>query len=754
MSKETDSRIVIDRKLRGAGWDIEDKAQVTTEESLSLGTADYLLFDTRGRPLAVVEAKRFSIEPSTAKAQAEGYARSLSAPFIFLSNGEVTYFWDYERGSERLVEGFFTRHDLERLVALRAQRRPLTARPLPTKIPFGSGEREVRDYQRRCLTKIDEALMQNRRRLLIEMATGTGKTFTIALILQRLFEAGWVQRILFLADRIELARQAKEETFDIFLSDYPSVLLTGGRRSREGQITVGTLPTITSQLDVEGFSPGYFDLVVTDECHRSIYSSYKHTLLHFDAIHIGLTATPNIGQYSFVTATEKKLVRNTYEFFDCWNPLTEQGRPVFTYGILDGIKARVLADYEIYAAQTRIGTQGISFEGEDYSPADLERLISFEDRIQLQVKEYVRIEAARSGESMRKAIVFACTKLHAAQICRFLNAEYPQWNGRYAEVITTDVADPKAAIRRFKREALPVVAVSVGMLDTGFDAPQVENLLMMRPTRSAILYQQMRGRGSRIARRPDGTRKDSFLIYDFTDNSERFNDPKFDPTKPPPGTGAVVTRPRVAPSERERGKGKRGEFLVVPIGSVQDVFVERKWIEVGPEGMRVDLRDYQDEWSEEIAARATSDAVLAKIKTGETPTDEEMDQLAAALGGPERFFNEENLREAFGQPDASLLDFIRAALGQYQFPSRERRVDQRFEAWLIQHNFGPEQARLWRMLKNQCLTSAYAPAQLDLAIFNSLPPLRGWGGLRRATQLFGEAQLAQLLQELRDEVLK
>jgi type I restriction enzyme R subunit len=636
---------------------------------------------------------------------------------------------------------------------LRAQRRSLPSRPLPMKVAFGSEVREVRDYQRRCLAKIDEALMQNRRRLLIEMATGTGKTFTVALILHRLFEAGWVQRVLFLADRIELARQAKEETFEQCLSDYPSVLLTGGRRSREGQITVGTLPTITSQLDVEGFSPGYFDLVVTDECHRSIYSSYKHTLLHFDAIHIGLTATPNIGQYSFVSATEKKLIRNTYEFFDCWNPLTEQGRPVFTYGILEGVKAGVLADYEIYAAATRITTQGISFEGEDYSPADLERLISFEDRIQLQVKEYVRIENARPSGSLRKAIAFACTKLHAAQICRFLNAEYPQWNGRYAEVITTDVADPKAAIRRFKREELPVVAVSVGMLDTGFDAPQVENLLMMRPTRSAILYQQMRGRGSRIARRPDGTRKDSFLIYDFTDNSERFNDPKFDPTKPPPGTGAVVMRPRPASPERER-KGLRGEFRVVPVGSVQDAFVERKWIEVGPEGMRVDLRDYQDEWSDEIAARAATDAVLAKIKAGHTPTDEEMDQLAAALGGPEKFFNEENLREAFGQPDATLIDFIRAALGQYQFPSRERRVDQRFEAWLIQHNFGPEQARLWRMLKNQCLTSTFASAQLDLSIFNSLPPLRGWGGLRRATQLFGEAALAQLLQELKDDVLK
>jgi len=752
MPTEADSRIVIDRKLREAGWNIEDANQVATEEPAADGRADYLLLDSRGRPLAVNEAKRFSKDPITAKAQAEEYARGLKAPFIFLSNGEVIYFWDYENYPERLVENFFTRGDLERLVALRSQRRSLKSISIEKTVRFGSDEREVREYQRKCLEKVDAAIESGKRRLLVEMATGTGKTFTVALMLKRLFQAGRVQRVLFLADRIELARQAKEETFDIYLNDYPSVLLTGGRRSREGQITVGTLPTITSQLGAGGFSSGYFDLVITDECHRSIYSSYKHTLLHFDAIHIGLTATPDIGRYAFASDTEKKLIRNTYEFFDCWNPLTDQGNPVFTYGILDGIKDKHLAEYDIYSAKTRITSEGINFEGEDYSPTDLERLISFEDRIQLQVKEFVRIENSRESNGFRKAIVFACTKRHAAQICRFLNAEYPQWKGKYAEIITTDVADPKTAIRRFKREEMPVIAVSVGMLDTGFDAPRVENLLMMRPTRSAILYQQMRGRGSRICKRPDGSLKNSFLIYDFTDNSERFNDPKFDPTKPPPGTGAVVTKPRGTPPSPPP-RPPRGDFKIVPVGSVQDSFVERKWIEVGPEGMRVDIRDYQDEWSREVATRGAKDAIIAKIQEGEIPTDEELDQLAAALGGPENFFNETNLREAYNQPDASLLDFIRAALGQYQFPSREQRVDQRFEAWLIQHNFDPEQARVWRILKNQMLAQTYPLPSLDLSVFNALPPLKGWGGLRKAMQLFGDG-LENLLNELKEDVLK
>ncbi|MBM3890521.1 MAG: restriction endonuclease subunit R, partial [Verrucomicrobia bacterium] len=360
------------------------------------------------------------------------------------------------------------------------------------------------------------------------------------------------------------------------------------------------------------------------------------------------------------------------------------------------------------------------------------------------------IEAGRDSSGFRKTIVFACTKAHAAQLCRFFNAEYPQWNGHYAEVITTDIADPKAAIRRFKREEMPVIAVSVGMLDTGFDAPRVENLVMMRPTRSAILYQQMRGRGSRICKRPDGSLKNSFLIYDFTDNSERFNDPKFDPTKPPPSTGAVVTKPRVAPPPPPPKPPR--EFRVVPLHSVVDEFVERKWIEVGPEGMQVDVRNYQDEWNREIAARAVKDAIIAKVQRGELPTEEELDQLAAALGGPKNFFNETNLREAFGQPDASLLDFVRVALGLHKFPTPQERVEKKFDAWLIQHNCPPEEARVWRMLKNQMLAQTYPPAQLDPSVFNQLPPLKGWGGLRKAEKLFG-SRLAALLDELKD-VLK
>lgn len=730
--------------LREASWNIEDKTQVTTSEELTDGQADYLLLDSRGRPLAVVEAKRFAKDPYSAKGQAENYARSLSAPFIFLSNGEATYFWDYQEADARQVDSFFTRLDLERRASLKKQRRPLAAIPIPEQVIFQSEERVVRPYQRECLKALDQAIESKRRKLLIEMATGTGKTFVIALQMKRLFQAGVAQRILFLCDRIELARQAKEETFEEYLSDYPAVLLTGGKRSKEGQIVVGTLPTIHGQLGPGGFSSGYFDLVITDECHRSIYSRYRDLLLHFDAIHIGLTATPNPGKYEYVNAYERRLIRNTYLFFDCWNPVTETGEPTFAYGILDGIRDKYLADYDIYIAKTRITTEGISWEGEDYRPTDLERLVTVEDRNKLMVKEFVTVEKARGGDHPRKTIVFALTKKHAEQLTRFFNAEYPEFAGRYAETVTTDTFDPQRAIRRFKKEPLPVIAVSVGMLDTGFDCPEVENLVMMRPTQSVIFYQQMRGRGSRRCERIDKT---SFLIYDFVGNAERFNDPKYDPHKPTPGRVPYVSLPTLGPepSERKRPTG----FTVIPEGSVKDDFVEKKWLEVGPEGLRIDAKTYQEKFINRINTLATADPMLQRVRAGDNDiTDKEVEQLAETIGGPEEYFNEANLREAYDQPAAGLLDFLKHALGRFRFPTKEERLNRAFDGWLMQKNFGPEETRLLRIAKNQYV----AGRELAPSLFNE-KPLSELGGLRRASQVFGEAQLQQLLRELKEDVL-
>ncbi len=731
-SKEADSRIIVDRLLREAGWNIEDKNQVTTEEATQDGRADYLLLDSRSRPLAVVETKRFSKDPYTAKEQAETYAKTLQAPFIFLSNGEDTYFWDYEKADARLVDSFFSRFDLERISTLRKYQKPLSTIPISEKFFFKGKEITVRPYQKEALQTIDKALEENKRRLLVEMATGTGKTLVAAMMIKRLFQAGLVERVLFLVDRIELANQAKE-TFDDYLSEYPSIVLYGGKRSKEGQIVIGTLPTIQFQID--SFTSGYFDLVVTDECHRSIYSIYRSLLLHFDAIHIGLTATPS-----------NLIDRNTYEFFGCWNPLSRKGEPTYIYGIRQGINDGYLAPYKVYHARSKISLEGINWQGEDYEPQDLERTISVEDRNKLFVQEFKENEEKRDGDHPRKTIVFAITKRHASQLTRFFNEMYPEYKGKYAEIITTDTFDPQRAIKRFKKESLPVIAVSVAMLDTGFDYPAVENLMMCRPTRSPIFYQQMRGRGSRLC--PE-VGKNEYLIYDFVGNAEYFNDEGYNPFE----QKKTAIRMPVEEVEKEEVVEEQipehiiRQFVTIPLGQAHDEWVERKYIEFGPDGEKVDAREYKDKFAEEVKKLADTNEIIIKLKQLQDVTDEEVQELGELLNHPEFFFNENNLRQAYDQPTGNLVDFVKSALGMHKFPTKEDRVSQAFDAWIIQKNFAPEQVRILRMLKNQFLAGSKA----DIQDF-SRPPISQYGGLQYAVKVFGEDGLKQVVTDLQQGV--
>jgi type I restriction enzyme R subunit len=401
MSTEADARMVIDKLLEAASWKITNKAQVSTEEPSTDGRADYLLRDSRTRPLAVIEAKRFSIDPYSAKEQARDYAQLLSAPFVILSNGQDHYFWDYADGDARPIMGFPGQADLERRANIKLHRKGdikqcLDLLPLPHRFPFKGEEIEARPYQIKCLQKADEALIAGRRRMLFEMATGTGKTLTIAMLMKRWFQAAIISRVLFLVDRIELAKQAKE-TFDEYLRDWPTVILYGGKHSLEGQIVVGTLDTIASQLGGNGFGHGYFDLVVTDECHRSIYNTHRTTLGHFDAIHIGLTATPNPGELQYISEHERRLVRNTYIFFDCWNAVRKEGRPTFEYGIQKGINEGYLSKYRIYHAESVLTYEGAEWEGEEIKPGAWGRDVESEDRLITLLQEYFSAMLSASG---------------------------------------------------------------------------------------------------------------------------------------------------------------------------------------------------------------------------------------------------------------------------------------------------------------------------------------------------------------------
>ncbi len=779
MPNEADARIVVDRLLREADWDIENKSVVSTEEAAADGRADYLLKNSRTRPLCVVETKRFSIDPYSAKMQTKEYAVSLGAPFIILSNGREHYFWDYENGDARPIIGFPTQADLENRADLRQHRRgdlatSVQAIPMPVRFRFKAEDVEARPYQLRCLKKADDSLIAGRRRMLFEMATGTGKTLTIAMLIKRWMQSAAISRVLFLADRIELAKQA-QETFKDYLREFSiSEVLYGGKKSLEGQIVVGTLDTIAGQLGPGGFGHAYFDLVITDECHRSIYNTHRATLAHFDAIHIGLTATPNPGELHWVSEHERQLVRSTYMFFDCWDSAAQEGRPTFAYAIRDGINEKFLAGYKIYSAESVLTFEGTEWEDEEIGFGDWGKNAESEDRLKLIIDEYFRVEEERPQTHPRKTIVFAVREKQATMLEQLFNRLLPdaaclriaqQTNRSPAEVrqsfaqkITcySNNGNPKPIIDRFKLDPLPIIAVSVDMLDTGYDHKEIENLVMLRPTNSAIKYVQMRGRGSRLCPRIGKT---SFLIYDFVGNHARFNDPgaqyhrpKQVGKRPKPG-GADDDDDSVIVGPPPKPPGPPREFTLIPLGEKEDTMRRRELIHVGPEGMAIDRKTYQGVWLKQIQELRDTDPAVRKIMAGESLTENEWEELAHKLNAPQFWFEESALRKAFEQPSGSLSDFIRAALGLYQLPTRQERVERAFNVWVAENSssINPDQARLLSLLRNvvSATVSETKYVVLDPSIFTH-PPFTFQGGRARAEALFGRDRLTAIMQELND----
>ena len=576
---EADARIEIDELLRQAGWDPADKSMVGTEihsaaDDGSHSRADYVLYDQRGRPLAVIEAKKNAIDPYVAKQQALPYAQSLGAPFIFLANGELTYFWDYQNDDARQITGFFSRRDLERLVEMRATRKPLATVEIPEHYIRQGETRTVRPYQAEAMRSLDHGFELGKRRFLIELPTGTGKTDLICLYLKRLLQAGWVEKVLFLVDRDQLALQALEAIQDI-LSSYPSFWLRPGSARQEQQITVALLQTMIGRVDE--YTAGYFDIVIADECHRSIYGAWQAALTRFDTIHIGLTATP-----------ASYIERNTYDLYQC-----EPGTP------------------------------------------------------------------------------------------------------------------------------------DVGMLDTGFDCREILHLVLCRRVRSPILYQQMRGRGTRTA---PHIQKRKFVIYDFFRNHQYFNDSDTDVYTGTGGIRGTAIRERPPDAARE----------LIELGLDDEWLQAVTYIEIGPNGERVDKREYVTHWEETIRARTNDDPLLRKVSDGESLEPDEEDELARRLNCPERYFNEDNLRRAYRDPGGNLIDFIRAALGRLRIKSHEEKLEEIFRAWLVTRSLTPRQAEYLCLLKNRGVATGHVRLE-DL--FE--PPLSMLDVASKGVELFGEEGLKQ-----------
>ena len=722
---ETDARILIDDQLRQAGWEPADKTQVLAEQYVSdVGRADYVLLDQNGKPLAVVEAKRSAIQPYVAKQQALPYAKQLNAPFIFLTNGELIYFWDYTNDDARIVNAFYSRRDLERVVQMRGERQPLAMIPIPDYYLRQGEQRTLRPYQQATMKALDHMVELGKRRFLIELPTGTGKTDLICFQLKRLIQAGRAERILFLVDREQLAKQALEAIQDI-LDQHGSYWLRPGMVRQEKQITVCLLQTMVGHYP--DFSSGYFDVVVADECHRSIYGAWRTALTHFDALHIGLTATPSA-----------YIERNTFEFYQC-----NDGAPDFAYPIAQAFGEGYLIPYRFAAGITELIAEGVDLNEEHYDPIEFERKWTNEKTNRLMMAEFDRLAwetyedlAPNQTIGPGKAIVFAITKHHAARLAQYLNELHPEQKGRYAEVITSDVANADELIRKFKQEDYPQVAVSVGMLDTGFDCREVLHLVMCRRVRSPILYQQMRGRGTRTAPHIE---KKRFVIYDFFQNQEYFNDSDTDVFV---GQG-VGYAPTVTPTV----PGPQGDLIEF---GLEDEWLEAvTYVEVGLEGERVDKREYVTQWKQVVKDQADADPLIRKVRDGEPLAESEEIELARRLNEPQLYFNEDNLRRAYRDPGGTLVDFIRAALGMLQIKSRDERLDENFRAWMISKSLTPEQAQYLSLLKNRGVATGWIDIE-DLFA----PPLSilNAGGI--GVELFGEQGLKEMVAGLNRSVFQ
>ena len=543
-------KIYIDVDIKQMGWkfigvdaDVQEEYPVEGMAGVvgQMGYVDYVLFGKDGLPLAVVEAKRSSKDPNIGRKQAVLYADCLERkfgrrPMMFTTNGFETYFWDDRSSPQRKVSGIFSKDDLQKLMNRRTERLDLMTIPIDDKITD-------RYYQKEAIRAVCEQIGLGFRKHLLVMATGTGKTRTASSLTDVLSRGKHVTNILFLADRTALVKQAKDD-FKNYLPDMSLCNLCSNKDDRSARIVFSTYPTMLNAIDdmkaKDGqrmFTPAHFDLIIIDESHRSIFKKYRAIFEYFDAIMVGLTATP-----------KTDVDRNTYDFFEM-----EHGVPTYAYDYETAVYTdHVLVPYYNYEVKTKFLEEGITYD--DLSDEDKERYEDdfIEDGLMpdfipsAQLNKFVFNETTvdtvlqdlmergirvEGGDRLGKTIIFAQNKRHAEFVLERFNRLYPQYCGFFAQRVICDDTYAQTIIDDFKvPDKMPIIAVSVDMMDTGIDVPQCVNLVFFKKVRSKAKFWQMIGRGTRLCKglictdQIDGeyTDKKRFLIFDYCGNFEYF----------------------------------------------------------------------------------------------------------------------------------------------------------------------------------------------------------------------------------------
>jgi type I restriction enzyme, R subunit len=537
---ETETRdYFIDLLLKEAGWPL-DQARDREFEIAGMpnphekGVVDYVLWGDDGKPLGLVEAKRTRRDPRAGQQQAKLYADCLERgfgqrPVIFYSNGYEHWIWDDASYPPRRVQGFYKKAELELLIQRRASRKPLASAEVNPEIV-------ERYYQTRAVRRIAESFERDRdRKALLVMATGAGKTRTVIALCDLLMRANWAKRVLFLADRVALVKQA-ENAFKRHLPDSSPVNLVSDRDG-EGRVFVSTYPTMMGLIDeaADGqrrFGAGHFDLVIIDEAHRSVFQKYRAIFDYFDSLLVGLTATP-----------KDEVDRNTYSLFDL-----ETGVPTDAYSLEEAVRDGFLVPPLAVSVPLKFQREGIKYD--ELSEDEKDQWDALEWDEEGVVPE--RIEAGAlnqwlfnkdtvdkvlahlmtrgltvaGGDRLGKTIVFAKNQAHAEFIADRFNVNYPHYRGEFARAITFKTEYAQSLIEAFAvKERAPHIAISVDMLDTGIDIPEVVNLVFFKLVRSKTKFWQMLGRGTRLC--PDlfepGQDKDSFQLFDYCGNLEFFS---------------------------------------------------------------------------------------------------------------------------------------------------------------------------------------------------------------------------------------
>ncbi len=529
---------LIDGLLLEAGWDLTGEHDREFEVSGMptkdrRGFVDYVLWGDDGKPLGLVEAKRTTKSPKIGRQQAKLYADCLEQqfgqrPVIFYTNGYEHWIWDDKMYPPRSVQGFYNRDELELMIQRRSSRRSLAGAEIDKKIV-------ERYYQKRAIRRITEAFEHQReRKALLVMATGAGKTRTVIALVDLLSRCNWAKRVLFLADRVALVNQAVGAFKTHLPSASPVNLVT--ERNESGRVYVCTYPTMMGLINivengVRRFGPGHFDLVVIDEAHRSVYQKYRAIFEYFDSFLVGLTATP-----------KDEVDVNTYHLFDL-----ERGVPTDFYDLDQAVKDGFLVPPRGIDVPVRFQREGIDYDrlpdeekeiwdalewdDDGNAPSRVEAAainawLFNEDTVDKVLAHLIENGlAVRGGDRIGKTIIFAKNKAHAEFIVERFDANYPHYKGAFARAIHHGVTYAQNLIDDFSNsEKVPHIAVSVDMLDTGIDVPEVVNLVFFKPVYSKTKFWQMIGRGTRL--RPDlfgpGLHKSCFYVFDYCGNFEFF----------------------------------------------------------------------------------------------------------------------------------------------------------------------------------------------------------------------------------------